>query len=354
MHLKALAIAATLLALATPSWADFDEGKAAYDQGDYATALKEWRPLAEQGDASAQFHLGLMYGNGNGVARDSGVAMKLFRKAAEQGFLDAQYHLGFKYLFGMGVPANDAEAIKWLSKAAKQGHAGGEAGLGIIFATITYGLDRGKYEDVLPGLHSLAKHGHAEAQAKLGTLYDEGRGVPQDYVQAYIWFSASWLNLSKATQKEVAAENRDGVARKMTAIQMAEAEYKLGVMYHNGRGVPQDYAEAAKLYSNAAEQGLPIAQVALGYVYANGIGVTQDYVLAVMWSDLAARQDEEFAADNRRLYAKELTAAQEAEAQRLAREWLERHRNRKGKPFGSSSRPAVPDPSYDELRGSDR
>ncbi len=68
-----------------PAEADFNAGLAAYKQGDYATALREWNPLAKQGDANAQNNLGFMYYKGHGVPQDYAEAVKWFRKAAEQG-----------------------------------------------------------------------------------------------------------------------------------------------------------------------------------------------------------------------------------------------------------------------------
>jgi TPR repeat protein len=74
--------------LATPSWGeDFDKGFDAYNNGDYATALEEWLPLAEQGDAVAQSNLASMYYNGEGVLQDYKTAVKWYTLAAEQGML---------------------------------------------------------------------------------------------------------------------------------------------------------------------------------------------------------------------------------------------------------------------------
>ena len=85
---------AILVGLAAPAWAGFAEGVAAFERRDYATALREFRPLAEQGHADAQFNLGLMYYKGQGVPQDHAEAMKWYRKAAEQGDADAQRNLG--------------------------------------------------------------------------------------------------------------------------------------------------------------------------------------------------------------------------------------------------------------------
>ncbi|MDA0740161.1 MAG: tetratricopeptide repeat protein, partial [Nitrospirae bacterium] len=97
------------LMLATPAWADYQAGVDAYERGDYETALKEWRPLADQGNATAQLNLGFMYDNGQGVPQDDQEAVKWFRRAAEQGDADAQYNLGLMYRTGQGVPQDDAE-----------------------------------------------------------------------------------------------------------------------------------------------------------------------------------------------------------------------------------------------------
>ncbi len=80
-----LTFAILLSLLATPAWAGLVEGVAAYNRRDYATALREYRPLVNQGHAIAQSYLGFMYDNGQGVPQDYAEAAKWYRKAAEQG-----------------------------------------------------------------------------------------------------------------------------------------------------------------------------------------------------------------------------------------------------------------------------
>ena len=101
--------------------ADFDDGVAAYEQGDYATAFKEFKPLAEQGDAHAQFKLGVMYRKGYGVPQDYKEALMWYRKAAEQGYAPAQRKLGVMYDIGDGVPQGYRLAHMWLNLAGSQG-----------------------------------------------------------------------------------------------------------------------------------------------------------------------------------------------------------------------------------------
>ena len=70
-----------MLGLTAPAWAGLDEGAAAYIRGDYATAIREWRPLAKQGHAPAQFILGIMYEDGQGVPQDYAETLKLYRNS---------------------------------------------------------------------------------------------------------------------------------------------------------------------------------------------------------------------------------------------------------------------------------
>jgi tetratricopeptide (TPR) repeat protein len=136
--------------------------KAAYDRGDYATALRWYRKAADQGNASAQANLGWMYENGQGISQDSAEALRWFRKAADQGDAWAQNNLGVLYRSGSrtSVPQDYAESLHWFRRAADQGYA--------------------------------------IAQYNLGRLYEDGRGVPQDKVQARAWM-----------QKAAAAGNDD-------------------------------------------------------------------------------------------------------------------------------------------------
>ncbi len=92
-----------VLALVLPAHvlaANFQAGWKAYQRGYYATAWEEWRPLAEQGDATAQYYLGVMYQNGEGVTQNYAVATLRYFQAAEQGLASAQKNLGVMYARG--------------------------------------------------------------------------------------------------------------------------------------------------------------------------------------------------------------------------------------------------------------
>jgi uncharacterized protein len=104
--------------LAAPAWADYQAGMDAYNRGDYATALHEWRPLAEQGHVGAQYYLGVLYDFRKGVPQDFAMAQEWYEKAAAKGHAGAQNNLGGLYEFGHGVTQNDVLAYMWYSLAA--------------------------------------------------------------------------------------------------------------------------------------------------------------------------------------------------------------------------------------------
>ncbi|MGE0384690.1 MAG: tetratricopeptide repeat protein [Gammaproteobacteria bacterium] len=117
-------LATALLAIAAPSRADFNDGAVAYSMGDYERALQTLRPLAETANhAYAQYYLGVMYMNGQGVPQDFKQAAKWLRSAAEKGVSSAQSKLAQLYIDGRGVPRDMEFAFAWLSTSVKLGNA---------------------------------------------------------------------------------------------------------------------------------------------------------------------------------------------------------------------------------------
>ena len=111
----------------------FEAGQEAYINGDIEGALTLWRPLAEHGDASAQFALATLYYGGVGVEIDLTEASYWFLRAAEQGLAAAQYNLGNAYKRGEGVRRNDRRAVQWWRKAADQGFAAAQFNLATAY-----------------------------------------------------------------------------------------------------------------------------------------------------------------------------------------------------------------------------
>jgi len=146
-------------------------------------------------------------------------------------------------------------------------------------------------------LRKSALQGNADAQNKLGLHYNEGLGVPQNYGEAKQWFEKS------------AKQGHSG------------AQVNLGTLYLLEHGVPQSDQMALFWFRQAAEQEDVLAFAKLGFMYTNGRGVLQDFIQAHMWYNLSAAHGEARAIEARDALAKQMTPAQVAEAQKLAREW---------------------------------
>jgi TPR repeat protein len=157
--------------------------------------------------------------------------------------------------------------------------------------------NRTEDEATAKALRKSAEEGNASAQNRLGLLYDEGVGVPQDYRQAKKWF------------EKAAKQGHAG------------AQTNLGTLYLQGEGAPQSAQMALFWFSRAAAQGDVLAFAKLGWIYAQGRGMLQDFIQAYMWYNLAATNGDKPAAELRDALAKQMTPAQVAEAQKLAREW---------------------------------
>jgi len=266
------------------------------------------RMAAEQGDAYAQYNLGVMYANGRGVPQNDTEAVRWYRMAAEQGDADAQYNLGVRYANGKGVPQNDTEAVRWYRMAAAQGHVVAQAALGEMYAN-GEGVPQNDTEAVR-WFRMAAAQGDADAQFKLGWMYATGRGVPQNDTEAVRWYrmaaekgdAYAQTNLGSmyATGKGVPQNDTEAVRWYRMAAEQghAGAQSALGAMYATGKGVPQNDTEAVRWWRMAAEQGNALAQGALGVMYAEGRGVPKNDTEAVRWFRMAAEQGNAGAQNN--------------------------------------------------------
>ena len=127
-HFSMLAVMMFIGASASP--ADLESAKRAYEQKDYARALKEFTPLADQGKAEAQLYLGKMYMMGQGVLKDPDLATKWLKASASQGNADAQFFLGSIYL----LPQKDVpEGMRWTRLSAEQGNKDAQYLLGKVY-----------------------------------------------------------------------------------------------------------------------------------------------------------------------------------------------------------------------------
>jgi TPR repeat protein len=164
----------------------FAAGLAAKNRGHYATAIRAWRPLAEQGLASAQNNMGHMYEEGLGVAQDYAEAMRWYRLAANTELPEAQYNIGLLYYLGYGVSANPREALRWFRIAAEQDLADAEYMIGRVFHQ-TEGFEPDALE-ARRWYAMAAKRGHADAQFMYAFMLQAGEGAEAgEPYRAYVW-----------------------------------------------------------------------------------------------------------------------------------------------------------------------
>ena len=158
----------------------FKEGLAAARRGDFPAAARIWEALAINGDARAQYNLGYLHANGQGVPKDYARAIEWYTRAASQGFAAAQFNLGVLLSSDDGVPPNYAAALSWYRKAADQGDADARFNLGVAFAS--------------------------------------GQGVRVDFVEAFRWYSQA-----AAAGHRKAAATLESLMAETTPEQLAEA-----------------------------------------------------------------------------------------------------------------------------------
>jgi len=195
--------------------ADFNDGWVAYKKGDYKTAYKEWLPLAEQGNMSAQHNIGHLHFNGLGVTKDERKARSWYRKAAEQGYGGSQEVLGDIYLYGWGALSDYEKAMYWYKKASAQGKAEATHGIAILHF---HGL--GVYEsraNAAKWMEKAAEQGSVIAQFRIGLMYAKGDGVAQNYQKA-----KKWLNLA---HDNASSDDKQNDKTKRTLIEDIESAW---------------------------------------------------------------------------------------------------------------------------------
>lgn len=163
-----------------PGLADYEAGLTAVQNGDFATAFREFTAAAEAGLDLAQYNLGVLYYTGQGVAQDYQQAFVWTNKAAEQGHMRAQFNLATLYFSGIGVEQDHATAFSWYERAARSGHG--------------------------------------EAQFNLGTMYRDGDGVERNIVNAH-----AWATLALENEFSDAADLIRGLERRMDEEQLSDA-----------------------------------------------------------------------------------------------------------------------------------
>ena len=264
-----------------------------HDEKRYDESEKLLKSLAEQGNADAQFALGMMYGEGKGVKQDIAIAVEWinkaarqghsdaknnlkqftgidkiksiedYRKAAEQGNAGAQHGFGNCYLHGFGVPQDNNKAVEWLTKSANNGYAEAQHDLGLYYWIRT---NKSKARTINLFLKA-AKQGHARSHYILAECYREIGGF-FNRIKSKQWYRKAIVVFQKGTLED------------------PELQRMLSDCY----SIEKDYDNAFKWCQKSADQGDDIAQYKLAMNYEYGFGVTKDKAKAVEWYAKSADQ----------------------------------------------------------------
>jgi len=307
-----------------------------WDQGEESAFIRE---LAEKGDLDMQSSLAEDYQFGNNVPQNYEEALKWYKRLALQEDSSAQCKVGEFFFMGYGVEKNLAEAEKWWQKASNNGDDKARQYLKILSGQETQreiperddGFDKmkilyrglgGERIGTLSWFREQAEKGIADCQYKLGVMYDEGRYISEDSIEAVKWYRKAaeqghkeaqnklghayahgeGVELEDLSKTRIDSEDREEISvetkevinfdfiRSEAEKGNSEMQLKLGNMCYEGEGVPQDYSEAFKWYLEAAKQGNATAQKDVGFMYCNGEGISQDYSEALKWFRKAAEQ----------------------------------------------------------------
>ena len=277
---------------------------------DYKAALKHFKPLAEKGDISAQFNMGLMYENGHGVPKDDKKAIYWWTKSATQGYAKAQLLLGQKYHLGEGTPKNIDKAIHWYTKSAEQEFAMAQYNLGHIYESDMYGKENKKTS--LYWYTKSAKNGNKDAQEIIGRLYFKGEEIPQNTKLAYMWLTISKQNGNRdageilnvisllLTPKEMEKINKISKQCMKTKYKNCDINDTSKENFNKGFKAYNegDYKTALHHIKKSATQGNPLAQFILSSMHYKGQSTPQDQKLAYMWITLAIQNNKTTNNDN--------------------------------------------------------
>jgi TPR repeat protein len=236
------------------------------------------------------------------------------------GCASSNYEKGIRHY----KPDDVAAALQALKPLAEQGIADAQFKMGSLYYQ-GLGVPQ-NYKEAVTWLRKAAEQGHVSSQTTLGTVYAEGvQGViGKDYPQAFMWFS-----FAAAKGDKEAVEFRDNLASRMTPTQIVEAQklarefkpqdvytkslqeskalavqgdlvaqFRVGLIYYKGLGVQPDYPEALNWFKKAALQGHPLAQYNAGYMNEKGEGTPQDYVEAVKYYRQSAERGNQLAQYN--------------------------------------------------------
>ena len=310
-----------------PMELNWEQGQAAYDNGDFTTAFNIWQTLAQQGDELSQFNLGVMYSRGQGTEENGDKALKWYIKSAEQGYAPAQFNLGAVYLGGKFTDEDAVKAATWWKMAAEQGFVQAQFNIASLYCQ-GIGVSRDQGQCTF-WYRRAASNGDTHARKMLDYIIErenaqKPKAAPGKLAESELGKGSEEtsetpaLDVAQKSLKEVApdviqvtADTEMDTTRVAAAEKSLDAEKLNEQMHKKKPEVRQlsseehaklaraqkaftrgDYKKAHDFWLPLAENGIAEAQYSLGFLYQSGWGSEQDLLQAVAWYSSAAEQNE--------------------------------------------------------------
>lgn len=222
-----IAILITLLLSIFPTQSqanDLEQGIYELNRGEFHAAIEQFRPLATEGYAPAQYQMGIIYQHGYGLAKDGMKALELFTLAAEQNYSDAQFELALIYSEGKLVKQDLKKAYTLTFKAARKGLASAQYNLAVMLAN-GIGVEQNNFK-AARWYQNAADQNYALAQFNLALMYSEGKGVEKSTEMSLVWNTiATWNGYPNANKSRIIDERALSRAKIEMALENANRIY---------------------------------------------------------------------------------------------------------------------------------
>jgi TPR repeat protein len=295
------------------SW---QQGQAAYDEGDFVSAFKIWQAEAKKGDELSQFNLGVMYSRGEGTEKNGSRALEWYMRSAAQGYAPAQFNLGTVFLQGVFTAKDEKKAAAWWQMAAEQGFVQAQFNLASLYCQgigvprdieqckFWYGraasngdtnarkmLDRIKASEIVPKPKGETVKTAAPVLATTTSAKKQSAGVKTEYAPVTVKSTENRALLAQAGDS-LSEQKRSEKKEEKTAMRRISATEQVQLRKAQAAFTRNNYMKSHDIWLPLAESGIAEAQYSLGFLYQSGWGPERDLLQAVEWYSRAAEQNE--------------------------------------------------------------
>jgi uncharacterized protein len=295
---------------------NWEQGQAAYDDGDFVSAFNIWQAEAKKGDELSQFNLGVMYSRGQGTEKNASRALEWYMRSAKQGYAPAQFNLGTVFLQGVFTAKDEQKAAAWWKMAAEQGFVQAQFNLAGLYCQgigvprdieqckFWYGraasngdtnarklLDRIKQSELVPKAEQETENTAGSVIATTASEKKQSVGKKTEHAAVKVKSTENQLLLAQA-EKSLSEQKHSENGEKKTAVRRISAQQQVQLSKAQAAFTRNNYMRSHDLWLPLAESGIAEAQYSLGFLYQSGWGPERDLLQAVEWYTRAAEQNE--------------------------------------------------------------